>query len=794
MRTRLRAGLGWLTGFPLQAHADGVRWLAVPTLTSRSEVQSLTVDGERLRSSTFAAQALRARFPRALPRVVGDVEAWSAALSARLERLKACVHAGAALPDAEELLTLAGARPALVARVAALVRRAPELGPLLLAWTWRRFGDLARLTADLERAEAHVGALRELLARGPALAACPALQGLAPDVAGLLVATRWCAWSAAGAPPALLELVADPRAWTVPTRGEGLTNALQAALTRRARGWEDAARRLEQGFPRAQPTLGPELLEFLLGLPARAPQERERGWRVAALLHGGEQLGAWEAWWARYDVAERRVRRALGRRAHGLPEEERERPDAAQVVAELPPPPAAVAWIGGPHDPHGGGFHVLRAVARTAPVVFEALCGLCAALPDDPAGRELRRVALRAWSHVLDAPARSVARLLTAQTELLRQTRRDEVRRWIVERLSAELHDPWLSERTPLRELTPALATLRAVLERHAGAWDRFRGPFATHAGWWGVLACSRASASADEAAELVLAFDGLGATSDATWRAWLALSGAAPARARGLAQAWKDPGPPGLVQELELTCADPARAAFLGDALIDGEGAQVQRLLALVRAAPSTVRRSRRRRATARRRRPPPPPARGPRRPSPASRWVPDPRTRSGRVLARELPDPRAAAARGSGSARARRGRAGPRPRPRPRGSARRAPALSPAKLARCAASSCAARGWPSSRPSRRGCARRPRRPSSAPAARATRAGSRTRGSWTWWRRWRRCRPRPAPWACAWSGSAPARRRGTCARRRPTAPSSSACAPGATTPRPGSRGSARGA
>ena len=114
VRTQLRDKLGWLRGFPAGAPGDGgVPWLVLPGPTSRAEVRALRVDRELIRRTTYARNALQRRFPRALPAVVGDVDAWAARLDARLELLKACVHDEAPLPTVEALLEAAGVRSRL---------------------------------------------------------------------------------------------------------------------------------------------------------------------------------------------------------------------------------------------------------------------------------------------------------------------------------------------------------------------------------------------------------------------------------------------------------------------------------------------------------------------------------------------------------------------------------------------------------------------------------------------------------------------------------------------------------
>src|SRR5688572_7196680 len=92
-RTALRADLGWLRGFPTAGAQDGaVPWRVVPALDARSPVTDEVVDADRLRRATFALRTLPERFPRALPRLVGDVDRWAARSRALLAALDGSIR------------------------------------------------------------------------------------------------------------------------------------------------------------------------------------------------------------------------------------------------------------------------------------------------------------------------------------------------------------------------------------------------------------------------------------------------------------------------------------------------------------------------------------------------------------------------------------------------------------------------------------------------------------------------------------------------------------------------------
>jgi hypothetical protein len=83
-RTTLRAHLDWLNGYP----SDDLRWQSVPSLCSRSEVHSRTLDASQIRAASHALKSIQRRFPKALPEIVGPVELWATHITEKLDHLK----------------------------------------------------------------------------------------------------------------------------------------------------------------------------------------------------------------------------------------------------------------------------------------------------------------------------------------------------------------------------------------------------------------------------------------------------------------------------------------------------------------------------------------------------------------------------------------------------------------------------------------------------------------------------------------------------------------------------------
>lgn len=283
-RAHLRNALGWLEGYPLgqergePGEAGRVRWRAYGTLEPGGPPVDIDVDRERIRASTYGLRGSRRKFPRALPRVVGDVDAWTAGVERRLEFLKAAVHDGAPLPDARALRrTGAQGSTHLETALAWALWDRPEHEPEAR----RR---LARWRGALREVAAHRDDAREL-----------ALEiALRPGAAEPLEPFRL--------------LLADRRAWTTPLEEDGFRGRLERTLRGCARAGDDRlAPFLEEGLTRPEARLGHRLVGELL----RRPGETEL--RALGALLPGAQLEAWSAWWSTADGVERGARSALTR-------------------------------------------------------------------------------------------------------------------------------------------------------------------------------------------------------------------------------------------------------------------------------------------------------------------------------------------------------------------------------------------------------------------------------------------------------------------------------------------------
>jgi hypothetical protein len=572
-RTYLRAHLGWLRGYPLRAESGPgqVAWMAFPHETSRAEVRELRVTRELLRSSTFALNRARRRFPRALPRVVGDVELWARGVERRLELLKRAVHEGEELPPLADLLHVAetnkGAR-----RVIRAAARRRALRPVVDALFWIHWGESEALSEAARIVDAREAGLLTIL----------------EESGDLLLTLRCVGLAGEDYAQGVLGLVSDPRAWRVPVRAEHMTSRLCEALQGFRRRFEPPPELIQTGLPRPSPTLGPELARALSELPWRDPRARERVLALTSLLAEDVPLDAWETWWKRFDEAERDTRRLLSVRRVRQEHKERSRLLEGQLHAGL----------GVPASYSFSGRERLRAVAAAAtPKVFAGLTRNMALVSGSRSrlvrgsnrSDRLRWTLLEAWAETIEAGAVApgvLGRLLDAQHQLLVAVADLPERRrtWVCAELPSHLVESWVEDQTPLALLGPFLEVLLPWIQT-GEAWSKTWGPCSDWTTWQALLESLRVTRDAEAARALVEAFPPV--TSDLTfetWKVFLDLSGADPEKLRALARVWRPDRPAEvLARAVGVFRGTPADRALILQLLLDGHAKRVERLLALV-------------------------------------------------------------------------------------------------------------------------------------------------------------------------------------------------------------------
>ena len=89
-RILLKKNLGWLPGFPLSEERGSVSWWSLHSAESTNAV--LSIGREELQRMEMTLTRLRHRFPRALPRMVEDVDEWLGRMDHLLAMLKDSIH------------------------------------------------------------------------------------------------------------------------------------------------------------------------------------------------------------------------------------------------------------------------------------------------------------------------------------------------------------------------------------------------------------------------------------------------------------------------------------------------------------------------------------------------------------------------------------------------------------------------------------------------------------------------------------------------------------------------------
>jgi hypothetical protein len=299
-RMLMKAKLGWLAGYP-SPHG----WIVVPEEGDRPG-ETLVLTRDHLRRATYTAAKLRGEFPRALPKLVGNVDAWHAAVSEVLAALKPWVHHGDA-PPAELFHTEIHSRTAR-ARARALREQHPALRGLVDALSWV----LATRAAAAPKALAWVE--RE------AMALRVAHEHLDPETAGTL-SVRCVYLAAAVGPKALaplMRLIGEPTGYQVPTHA--VVEHCQATQTMIEQAGRE--RPIEPGVE-----LPAALTEAVRWLLAQDPATAKRWLALLERCDLPPLLLAWNEWWP--------PMRKLIASGHAIRNHEDETPQRKQRLAAL---------------------------------------------------------------------------------------------------------------------------------------------------------------------------------------------------------------------------------------------------------------------------------------------------------------------------------------------------------------------------------------------------------------------------------------------------------------------------
>ncbi|MEJ2117878.1 MAG: hypothetical protein P8Y36_08250, partial [Alphaproteobacteria bacterium] len=311
VQTHLRVHLGWLRGFPLAGETESLQWFTVPRLGRHAQQTTLDVTRELLRATEYNRNAARRKFPRALPRVVGDVDAWSARVDAQLRLLKDVVHKAERLPELEALLEAANFRRAAAVQAVSLAERRPAIAPIITGLVWLHWHNEAEMAAALDIIQDHSDTFESLLW---------CMDG--PE--GLVFVQRCIQLLTEGCDPALIEFLADRRIWEVPLAHGDLPAQLQNTLRHFRKGQDLNKRLIAEGFQRPSAKLGSDLVTAIERVVPLAKTARTRQLCLLASVLPVDELTEWEQWWQEVDSFERKTRSLLSKPhapGHRLPRE-----------------------------------------------------------------------------------------------------------------------------------------------------------------------------------------------------------------------------------------------------------------------------------------------------------------------------------------------------------------------------------------------------------------------------------------------------------------------------------------
>lgn len=310
VRRRLHAGLGWLRGFPLGHAETGPLWCVVPEIGGPEQIGTRAVDANDLRAAFAAMDTLVHEFPRALPRVVGDVTAWAQHLRTRLQLVRNILGPPHRQPTLAQLSSAFVAERARARDIHNLSSQFPNLATLVAAVLWVRGGERAELDTTVALLKRHAAQFEALVTH-------------VPGIVGVQLALRICELATADdesrITTVLLGRLADPQFFT-------------AVLSAQ----------------RETPSLGTSLAELVPRLACRDADTRRFLLRLLDLLLPDRILVEWQTWGRdcslqegeptgcppSYPVAE--VLRAVEREAEERPVNGDRREALLEALAALP--------------------------------------------------------------------------------------------------------------------------------------------------------------------------------------------------------------------------------------------------------------------------------------------------------------------------------------------------------------------------------------------------------------------------------------------------------------------------
>jgi len=280
----LKGNLDWLDGAPVAQSPGQVQWRTRPRVGSPA--QAIVVDRERLRQTQASLTTLANKFPHAMPRLVGDVDAWRQNVELLLSSLKGAIHSGDNRIDhvAAPHHTLSRPEARLVSE---LQRRSTELNELVRRVIWSgwyhpesRSFLLTWIAANADWIESHLRQSETPLPSDTILLIGDLVAQDGPDCLEFLQ-------------PGL----DSPHQVQYPTAGlRQEINRFVVAL----RDWRNPRSNPPSSRPSSAIPYGVQIECFLHWLANQDRPVRQRATRLAALVLGSPILRHWREAWERF--------------------------------------------------------------------------------------------------------------------------------------------------------------------------------------------------------------------------------------------------------------------------------------------------------------------------------------------------------------------------------------------------------------------------------------------------------------------------------------------------------------
>ncbi len=556
-----------MRGFPLENNAgDAPAWMTLPRLGSSAAPEQLTITREHLRRAEFGRNGARRKFPKALVRVVGDLDVWSSRTDAQLAILKDVVHNRTPYPKLSRLLDATGARTSLREAIARLTGAHKSAGPVVACLVWVHWQDEAALSSSLKILNDNAENLMSLHCRldepQASLAVLKCIQ-LLED----------------GADTSVLDLIVDRRCWEIPLGHDGFPGRMTHALKAFRSGDRVAGKPHASGFGRAEHRLGRDLVGFICGLNDRNRKIQHRKLRLLRLLVSPGHLERWQAWWDKAGAIESQVRSILGGGKHSRGDKVRCRALEKLIHSELKAP-RPIRWRD--LDEFAHAF-----CTNATPKAFDTLSDCLEILNRSHDSQDHAHRFLEHWFWEFHAPRKGwkiVIALLSEQSKLLEALSGLEPERsaWACGPLTDDLMETWIGEAKPQRLIKPTFKALR-LLVLNAGDWCEYVGPFADYTNWDALVAAVGLGARPEMAARIVSSVPtSAGELEGDMWTSLLRLSDLCPKTFQAVAGGWHSgTWSDELTKEFSRLVQAPERAELIKAGLIDRQGKRLNRVIA---------------------------------------------------------------------------------------------------------------------------------------------------------------------------------------------------------------------